>query len=217
MSTVLATQVRKHTVKPTRAAGRYWKGKVPKGAAEYHSDSEDEDEEQPELQEEGDVLIAGEQDIVEEEDDDEALPVKTGQDRVMKTMNLTLKDVNISKEGKVIVAGREESGRTRLEEGTCYRFGLRDVVKFVGEDILEDEEEEEEEEAPDEEEEDEEGETEVRFTPGVIHAFILNYFQSSESEEEPSKPLFRPVFVPKYVSNTCLFVSLITAPTDESE
>ncbi|KAG1757988.1 splicing factor, Prp19-binding domain-containing protein [Suillus lakei] len=139
MSTVLATQVRKHTSKPTRAAGRYWKGKAPKGAAEFPSDS-DEDEEQPELQEEGDVLIGGEQDIVEDEEDEETtLPVKTGQDRVVKTMNLTLKDVNISKEGKVIVAGREESGRTKLEE---------DVVS-----------EEESEEAPDEEE-DEEDESE---------------------------------------------------------
>ncbi|KAG2129774.1 splicing factor, Prp19-binding domain-containing protein [Suillus clintonianus] len=136
MSTVLATQVRKHTSKPTRAAGRYWKGKAPKGAAEYPSDS-DEGDEQPEVQEEGDVLIGGEQDIVEEEEDEETtLPVKTGQGRVVKTMNLTLKDVNISKEGKVIVAGREESGRTKLEE---------DVVS-----------EEESEEAPDEEEDEEE-------------------------------------------------------------
>jgi len=119
MSTVLATQVRKHTVKPTRAAGRYWKGKAPKGAAEFPSDSDEDEEEQGELQEEGDVLIAGEQDIVEEEDEEGTLPVKSGQGRVTKTMNLSLKDVNISKEGKVIVAGREESGRTKLEEGTC--------------------------------------------------------------------------------------------------
>ncbi|KAG1749622.1 microfibrillar-associated protein MFAP1, Zn finger, CCHC type protein [Suillus paluster] len=161
MSTILATQVRKHTSKPTRAAGRYWKGKAPKGAAEFPSDSDEDDEEQREVQEEGDVLIAGEQDIVEDDDDDEetTLPVKTGQGRVAKTMNLTLKDVNISKEGKVIVAGREESGRTKLEE---------DIAS-----------EEEEEEAPGEEEEEEEES------------------ESSESEEELSKPLFRPVFVPK--------------------
>ena|SRR6267154_2056537 len=126
MSTVLATQVRKHTVKPTRAAGRYWKGKAPKGAAEFPSDSDEEEEEQPEVQEEGDVLIGGEQDIVEEEDEENALPMKTGQGGMVKTMNLTLKDVNISKEGKVIVAGREESGRTKLEGGTFRRFGLAD-------------------------------------------------------------------------------------------
>jgi microfibrillar-associated protein 1 len=122
MSTILATQVRKHTSKPTRAAGRYWKGKAPKGAAEFPSDSDEDDEEQLEVQEEGDVFIGGEQDIVQEDEDEETtLPV--GQDRVAKIMNLTLKDVNISKDGKVIVAGREESGRTKLEEGVCRRFG----------------------------------------------------------------------------------------------
>lgn len=126
MSTVLATQVRKHAVKPTRAAGRYWKGKAPKGAVEFPSDSDEEEDQQPELQEEGDVLIAGDQDIIEEDEEDEegTLPVKAGQGKVVKTMNLSLKDVNISKEGKVIVAGREESGRTKLEEGTCCRFDL---------------------------------------------------------------------------------------------
>ncbi|KAG0699741.1 microfibrillar-associated protein MFAP1, Zn finger, CCHC type protein [Suillus ampliporus] len=178
MSTVLATQVRKHTSKPTRAAGRYWKGKAPKGAAEFPSDS-DEDEEEPEVQEEGDVLIAGEQDIVEEEDEEQTLPVKTGHDRVTKTMNLTLKDVNISKEGKVIVAGREESGRTKLEE---------DVVS-----------EEESEEAPDEEE-DEEEESE-----------------SSESEEEPSKPSFRPVFIPKRGRATIVDRDAIAQEAEEIE
>lgn len=130
MSNILATQVRKHTVKPTRAAGRYWKGKAPKGAAEFPADSdEEEQEEQPELQE-GDVLIAGEQDIVEEEDEESSLPVKAGLSRLAKTMNLSLKDVNISKEGKVIVAGREESGRTKLEEGTRCCLVPSDFYQF---------------------------------------------------------------------------------------
>lgn len=177
MSTILATQVRKHTSKPTRAAGRYWKGKAPKGAAEFSSESDEDDEEQLEVQEEGDVLIGGEQDIVEE-DEETTLPVKIEQSRVAKTMNLTLKDVNISKEGKVIVAGREESGRTKLEE---------DIVS-----------EEESEEAPDEEE-DEEDESE-----------------SSESEEE-SKPLFRPVFVPKRGRETIAERDAIALEAEEVE
>ncbi|KIK47945.1 hypothetical protein CY34DRAFT_73089 [Suillus luteus UH-Slu-Lm8-n1] len=165
MSTILATQVRKHTSKPTRAAGRYWKGKAPKGAAEFPSDSDEDDEEQLEVQEEGDVLIGGEQDIVEEDEDEETtLPVQTGQDRVVKTMNLTLKDVNISKDGKVIVAGREESGRTKLEE-----------------------------------------------------VFNKNYVQSSESEEEPSKPLFRPVFVPKRGRDTIAERDAIALEAEEIE
>jgi microfibrillar-associated protein 1 len=59
--------------------------------------------------------------------------------------------------------------------------------------------EEESEEVPDEEE-DEEDESEVCLLK--TYTIFLNYPQSSESEEEVSKPLFRPVFVPKYVSNT---------------
>lgn len=146
MSTILATQVRKHTSKPTRAAGRYWKGKAPKGAAEFPSDSDEDDEEQLEVQEEGDVLIGGEQDIVEEDEDEETtLPVKTGQGRVAKTMNLTLKDVNISKDGKVIVAGREESGRTKLEEDV--------VSEEESEEALDAEEDEEDESSSSESEE----------------------------------------------------------------
>ncbi|KAG2049847.1 hypothetical protein BDR06DRAFT_960951 [Suillus hirtellus] len=177
MSTVLATQVRKHTSKPTRAAGRYWKGKAPKGAAEYPSDSNEEDEDQLEVQEEGDVLIGGEQDIVREDENEETtLPVKTGQGRVVKAMNLALKDVNISKDGKVIVAGREESGRTKLEE---------DVVS-----------EEESEELPDEEEDESE---------------------SSESEEEASKPLYRPVFIPKRSRETIAERDAITLEVEEAE
>ncbi|KIJ68827.1 hypothetical protein HYDPIDRAFT_25080 [Hydnomerulius pinastri MD-312] len=115
MSTVLATQVRKQTARPARAAGRYWKGKAPKGAAEVASDS-DEDEEQDVPEEEGDVQIGGEQDIVDEEDEDESIPTRAAQVKAAKAMNVTLKDVSISKDGKVIVAGREESGRTALEE-----------------------------------------------------------------------------------------------------
>ncbi|KAG1865516.1 microfibrillar-associated protein MFAP1, Zn finger, CCHC type protein [Suillus subalutaceus] len=190
MSTILATQVRKHASKPTRAAGRYWKGKAPKGAAEFPSDSDEDDEEQLEVQEEGDVLIGGEQDIVENDEDEETtLPVKMGQGRVVKTMNLTLKDVNISKEGKVIVAGREESGRTKLEE-------------------------EESEEAPDEEEE-EEDESEVCLLKA--YTIFLNYLQSSESEEEVSKPLFRPVFVPKRGRETIAERDAIALEAEEVE
>ncbi|KIK99940.1 hypothetical protein PAXRUDRAFT_130994 [Paxillus rubicundulus Ve08.2h10] len=123
MSTVLATQVRKHTVRPTRAAGRYWKGKAPKGVAELPSDSE-EDEEQN-VPEEGDVQISGEQDIVEEEDEDESIPTRAAQVKAARAINVSLKDVSISQDGKVIVAGREESGRTVLEEGmSCQDFNL---------------------------------------------------------------------------------------------
>ena len=116
MSTVLATQVRKHTTaRPTRAAGRYWKGKAPKGVADVPSDSEEE-EEQDQVQEEGDIPIGDEEDFVSEEEEQESLARST-QAKPARALNVSLKDVSISRDGKVIVAGREESGRTLMEEG----------------------------------------------------------------------------------------------------
>jgi microfibrillar-associated protein 1 len=106
--------VRKQAPRLARPAARYWKGKAPKGATEVPSDS-DEDEE-PAVEEEGDVLIGGEQDIVEEDDDGVPLPKDPA--KFSKSMNVSLKDVNISKDGKVTVAGREESGRTVMEDET---------------------------------------------------------------------------------------------------
>ncbi|KAH7916476.1 splicing factor, Prp19-binding domain-containing protein [Hygrophoropsis aurantiaca] len=140
MSTVLATEVRKHTApRPARPTGRYWKGKAPKGAEEVDSDSDEEDA--PVLEEDGDVLIAGDQDIADESDVDE--PVKAEPGKSLKAMNVSLKDVNISKDGKVIVAGRDESGRTALEQ-----------------DDEEDEEDEEEDDQKDIDEESESSESE---------------------------------------------------------
>ena len=61
--------------------------------------------------------------VEKEEEDDEDLPMRT--ETVVKpaksAISVALKDVNISREGKVIVGGKEESGRTaaELEEGTC--------------------------------------------------------------------------------------------------
>lgn len=43
-------------------------------------------------------------------------------------INVALRDVNISKEGKVIVAGREEVGRTEAELGECMFSGFVCVV-----------------------------------------------------------------------------------------
>ncbi|KAF8845473.1 hypothetical protein BDN67DRAFT_460531 [Paxillus ammoniavirescens] len=156
MSTVLATQVRKHTARPARAAGRYWKGKAPKGAAELPSDSE-EDEEQN-VPEEGDVQIGGEQDIVEEEDEDEdeSIPTRAAQVKAARAINVSLKDVSISQDGKVIVAGREESGRTVLEE-----------EEEEGSEEAE-EEEEEEEESSEEESESEEEKPKLLFRPVFV-------------------------------------------------
>ncbi|KAG6814427.1 hypothetical protein H0H92_007430 [Tricholoma furcatifolium] len=104
---------RKQAPRLARPAARYWKGKAPKGAAEIDSESEEEDVHV--MEEEGDVAVGGEQDFGEEEEE-ETLPMRTDIKAAPKSMNVALKDVNISRDGKVIVAGREESGRTALEE-----------------------------------------------------------------------------------------------------
>ena len=104
--------VRKPAPRLPQPASRYWKGKAPKGAVDVQSDSDNE-EEQP-TRDDGDVPVSGDQDI--EEAEDEEMSFRTAEQKTLKTMNVTLRDVNISKEGKVIVAGREESGRTLEEE-----------------------------------------------------------------------------------------------------
>ena len=115
---LMSSATRKPAPRLARPAARYWKGKAPKGADEVPSDSDEEEElQQPE---EGDIQI-GDQDFGEEEDEDEPPARAVGKLIVAKSINVALKDVNISKDGKVIVAGREESGRTELE-GACHYF-----------------------------------------------------------------------------------------------
>jgi microfibrillar-associated protein 1 len=72
-------------------ATRYWKGKAPKGVAHIDSDSDDEDV--PPQEEAADIQIGG------------------------KAMNISLKNVSISQDGKVNVPGRQESGQTAGEDG----------------------------------------------------------------------------------------------------
>lgn len=116
----MSSAARKPAARLPRPAARYWKGKAPKGADAADSDSDyDEDvEEQQEAQDEGDVLI---RDLEGEEDEDEDLPMRkeVTEKQAKAAISVALKDVNISKEGKVIVGGRDEVGRTaaELEEG----------------------------------------------------------------------------------------------------
>lgn len=111
----MSTQTaKKQAPRLARPVARYWKGKVPKGVVNVDSDSDVE--EAPQMDEEGDVSISGDQDIVDIEEEEESMRLRTEAPKSMKAMNVTLKDVNISKDGKVIVAGRIESGRTALEE-----------------------------------------------------------------------------------------------------
>ena len=110
----MSSAARKPAPRLARPVARYWKGKAPKGASDLPSDSDEEEElQQPE--EEGDIQI-GDQDFGEEEDDEDEPPIRAVTKPVAtKSINVALKDVNISKDGKVTVAGREESGRTELE------------------------------------------------------------------------------------------------------
>ena len=119
----MSSALRKPAPRLARPAARYWKGKAPKGVGEVLSDS-DEDEELQQPEEEGDIQI-GDQDFGQEEDEDEP-PIRAATKPVVtKSINVALKDVNISKDGKVIVAGREESGRTELEGAySCYLIAL---------------------------------------------------------------------------------------------
>ncbi|KAJ8520646.1 hypothetical protein ONZ45_g2592 [Pleurotus djamor] len=145
-----STTVRKQAPRPAKPVGRYWKGKAPKGAAELDSDS-DADEDNNDALEPGDVDIAGDQDVGgtdEEEEEDMQLKSTIGRDTKIKAMNVTLRDVNISRDGKVIVAGREESGRTQMEESEEESEGEPQKEESEEESSEEEESSSEEEEQP---------------------------------------------------------------------
>jgi len=91
---------------------RYWKGKAPKGVVEVHESDSDSDnvpqDAEPIDIPIGDVDDGGDEDV----DEDDGVPQK----KVQKSMNVALRNVDISKEGKVIVDGKTESGRTIVEQ-----------------------------------------------------------------------------------------------------
>lgn len=129
---------RKQAQRLARPVVRYWKGKAPKGVdADVDSDS-DQEELAEEVAEEGDVDIGGDQDIVSEDGDgdEDMKPAPAVQKPAAKAMNVALRDVNISKDGKVIVAGREESGRTAMEDEEEGRSMARPCVRTLSHFIL---------------------------------------------------------------------------------
>lgn len=95
---------RKPAPRLARPAARYRKGQAPKGAeAVVDSDSE---EDEP-VSDEGDVPIEGDQDFA----DEVIIQPKTPATRAI---NVALKDVNISTDGKVIISGRTAMEGTYL-------------------------------------------------------------------------------------------------------
>lgn len=128
----MSTAKRPTAPRQAKPAQRYFRGKAPTGpgAVTTHSDSDsdvegDEDEEGVRY-EEGDVPVSGDRLAVgsEDEDDDDDAPAparRTVQEKGKVAMNVSLKDVSIS-EGKVIVSGRVESGRTERELEGASKF-----------------------------------------------------------------------------------------------
>lgn len=119
----MSSTARRQAPRPARPAARYWKGKAPKGAADLPSSEEEDEDEAQEVEEEGDVPLGGEQLISGlgegEGEDDEDEGVSRPKGTKVGKMSVALRDVNISKEGKVIVGGKDEVGRTALEVGMC--------------------------------------------------------------------------------------------------
>lgn len=142
----MSTTIRKQAPRPARPAGRYWKGKAPKGATDLPSSSSDESDDGRELpQEECDVAFAGEQEFLhaeydgdEEEEEQGRKGQKTGR------MSVALKNVNISKEGKVLIDGRQEVGRTEMEGALAYPPSPRVITNDYDNHLEQSEETEEE-------------------------------------------------------------------------
>ena len=117
----MSAAVRKPAPRIAKPAAVYRRGQAPKGVSAADLSDSDEDED---VQEE--EVADGDEDVEdmplrtveggdgeEASDEDEGVkphPAKSAPGK----MNIALRDVNI-KEGKVIVAGREESGRTAME------------------------------------------------------------------------------------------------------
>ncbi|KAH9855748.1 splicing factor, Prp19-binding domain-containing protein [Lenzites betulinus] len=155
----MSSAARKPAARLPRPAARYWKGKAPKGADAAESDSDYDEAEEQEPQEEGDELIRGVGDEGDEEEEDEDFAVRkeaVGR-QARGAINVALRDVNISKEGKVIVAGKEESGKTAAE-----------LEEEEEEEESEEEEEAEEEESSEEESESEEEKPKLQFRPVFV-------------------------------------------------
>ncbi|KAJ8088615.1 hypothetical protein PM082_013858 [Marasmius tenuissimus] len=180
---------RKQAPRLARPAAIYRPGRAPKGAEAIVDSDSDEGEEAQEVEEEGDVLIGGDQDIVQEDEgeEEETMPMRKAPVAKLKAMNVALKDVNISKEGKVIVAGKDESGRTAAEE--------------------EEEEEDSEEESDGEE----------AAPGGQEEETDSSEYESDSEEEEKPKLQFRPVFVPKRNRATVAEREAMADDTEEAQ
>jgi microfibrillar-associated protein 1 len=127
----MQTTKKKDAPRLAAPAALYRKGKAPKGVWEVQdsdSDYEDEHAQEPE----GDVPVGSVAVDNEGDEDDRQNIISHIFMETKKSINVTLRNVNISKEGKVVIDGREESGRTITEHGEslCYLIKVRLIVSM---------------------------------------------------------------------------------------
>jgi microfibrillar-associated protein 1 len=122
----LATERRpKAAPRPATAAQRYRKGKLPEGVAQA-ADSDDSDaEEEQDGDEPEDIPLGG---LSGDENEDLPIPQSISTKAGPKKLNLALRDVNISRDGKVTIAGKQEAGRTVAELGVPYTIGYNRTI-----------------------------------------------------------------------------------------
>ncbi len=114
----MSSTTRKTAPRVARPVARYRPGKAPKGYEDAASEDSEEDEEASLEAGAEDGLGAPGQpsDEEDEEEDDGGVALKRAPaTKPGKGMTINLKQVDISKDGKVIIGGREESGRTAME------------------------------------------------------------------------------------------------------
>ncbi|KAH8992089.1 splicing factor, Prp19-binding domain-containing protein [Lactarius akahatsu] len=172
----MSTTIRKQAPRPAKPTGRYWKGKAPKGAADLPSSGSEEEEDEGQVpEEEGDIAFAGEQEFLHAASDEEG--DQSNEVQKPGKMNVSLKNVNISKEGRVIISGKEVLVGTETQ-GAFY---LPPTLYQHSQYYLELSETE--------------GESDEKTSSQEGSDQSSEY--DSESEEEKPRVQFRPVFVPK--------------------
>lgn len=173
--------------RPARAAGRYWKGKAPKGveaSALSDSDSDAAPEEVGEDQE----AIDEEEFELGGRDEGDALHVKKG----VAKMSVALRDVDV-RDGKVYVGGQEEE-----EEGVLVR--KCDIANYI-DCYLESEESEEEESKP------KAPGAEVRYLGLIMACNNVRFDSRAAANTSPAQKRSQRKSLPSPNFGQCLFPS----------
>lgn len=111
---------------PLRPAARYRPGKAPVPVADSDSDSGDDGDN---AQQQGDQQHAHDDD--EDEDLAEFSAPRTSKQQQPGAINVALRQVEVLDDGKVRVAGRDESGRTQMESSEGEYGALSSCPAFA--------------------------------------------------------------------------------------